>query len=256
MSDPNDGDGAGTVSQAGIYTALQGGADTYVDEREAAAIIRRAASNAAQLATENRAWVMRAVRYIVGHQGVRQILDLGCGKPQRTNVHQVAQAIDPEARVVYVDNDVPTTGRALLEAPGTIYHHADIADVEEVLAVAATHLDLCQPTALLLGSVMHVVPVDDPAGLIRRYVQALPSGSLLALSHVSNEGGATPAQQEVIRKAYAGRLWVRTFEAIHDLFGGLELVTPGLVDVWSWPHITEVGIPEGGLRVVGGIARI
>lgn len=252
----HDGNDA-TPSQAGIYAALQDDPETYVESRRLAEMIKRAAENGPQLAADNRAWVLRVTEHIARH-GISQIIDLGCGMPATPNVHDVAQAVDPAARVVYVDNDdqVLAHGRSVLEAAGTVYKHADIADVTDVMAAVRGHLDLAQPTAIILGSVLQLVRHDDPTALVAQYVSALAPGSLLAISHVASEGGVTPEQQDVINQAYAGHLTVRNFEGVYALFGGLVLVQPGLVDAHDWPEKDPRGREKTALRMLAGVAKV
>ncbi|GAB2832837.1 SAM-dependent methyltransferase [Actinocorallia aurea] len=256
---PDSEGGASGGRSAELYAALHGdAADTGSSSRRLAESIRRAAENGPRLAADNRAWVLRVTEYAAG-QGISQIIDLGCGLPAHPNVHEVAQAIDPKARVVYVDNDdaVLARGRTVLETDGTIYRHSDITRTAEVLEAVRGHLDLSRPAAIILGSVLHLVRTDDPGALVRAYAGALAPGSLLAVSHVASEGGVTPEQADVIREAYAGALTVRTFETVRALFGGLELVPPGLVDVHAWP--TADGRETGertALRVLAGVARL
>ena len=149
----------------------------------------------------NRAFLARVVRYLVSEAGVTQFLDLGTGLPSANNVHEVAQSIDPAARVVYVDNDpiVLVHARALLTGtPGTVaYIDADIRDVDAILDKAGDTLDLTRPVAVMLLMTLQFIPdEDDPFGLVRRFMDAVPSGSHLVISSPEAEDGARGEQAE------------------------------------------------------------
>jgi hypothetical protein len=173
--------------------------------------------------------------------GIRQFLDVGTGLPTAPNVHQVAQAAHPEARVVYVDNDpiVLTHARALLtgSAEGrTGYIDADARDPESIFDQAQKVLDLSQPVGLLLLSVIHFVKdEEDPYGLVRRYLDRLPSGSYLAMSHLTGEFDRPT--WKYISSQYDGTahtMVVRDQVAADGFFAGLDLVEPGVALVHRW----------------------
>ncbi len=193
---------------------------------------------------ENRAFLGRAVRYLAGEAGIRQFLDIGSGLPSAENVHEVAQAVAPRSRVVYVDNDpaVLTHARALLaSAPGgqAAYFRADLRDPEKILAspVVAGTLDLAKPVALMLVAVLHfLTDADDPAQVVATLLGALAPGSYLVASHVTPEhdpagvGGLVHTYRQAGIPAQA-----RTAREVATLtFGGLELVDPGVVLVSRW----------------------
>jgi hypothetical protein len=180
---------------ARVYDYMIGGKNNFAADRETAAQVLRHSPNAHTAARENRAFLGRAVRYLTAEAGIRQFLDIGTGLPTTGNVHQVAQAVTPSSRVVYVDNDplVLAHARALLTSSPegrTAYIQADLRDPKAILDDPATRdiLDLGQPVALMLVAVLHFMPDEyQPAALIATLVDALPSGSYVVASHATSE---------------------------------------------------------------------
>lgn len=248
-------------SPARVYAYLLGDrVNSYPVDQQAAEAVLTIAPEMRSLAAENRRFLRHAVQ-LACDDGVCQFLDLGTGMPTQDNVHEVAQRTDPAARVVYVDNDPTVTAhaRAILEDDDqTAYLAADLRDVTSVLEAPETRdlIDPAKPTAVLLVAVLHFVQdADDPAGLVRAYLNAMPPSSFLVLSHVTSTG-TDPRVQERIHSVYGktrNPLQLRTEKEILDLFGGLNLLEPGLVDVAQWPHPT--GDEPGPLRVIGAVAR-
>ena len=181
----------------------------------------------------NRQFLGRAVRFL-REAGIRQFIDIGSGLPHSPDVHEIAQADDPDARVVYVDNDpvVFLHAEALLAGNrATAVVRADLRDVDQVLSEAGELLDFTQPIGLLfVGCLHHIVDSDDPAGLVARYLAAVAPGSYLVISHVTNEHSPEKmrANSEVAESSGAV-LIPRGKDAIRRLFNGRELVDPGLV---------------------------
>ena len=236
-----------------MYDYLLGGKDNFAADREAIGALLKAVPNARTGARENRAFLGRAVRYLVAEAGVRQFLDIGSGLPTANNVHEVAQAIAPETRVAYVDNDpiVMAHARALLTSHPdgrTAYIHADLHDPDAILnhrSVRGT-LDFGQPIALVLMAVLHFFPAqDDPAGIVATLLAALPPGSYLVASHVTADyNDPTSAADGVQAVQRAGvPILTRTADEFADLaLAGLELVPPGLVPVSEWRPDAEHGL--------------
>ena len=228
---------------ARVYDFLLGGKDNFAADRAAAEQGMKANPNSRIPPRENRAFLRRAVAYLAREAGIRQFLDIGTGIPTSPNVHEVAQAITPEARIVYVDNDpiVLAHARALLTSGPTgrtAYIDADLRDVESILKSPelGRTLDLDQPVGLLLIAILHFIGDDgDPYGIVRRLVQALPPGSCLALSHLTGdyEPAAWAGVTEVFRKQGV-TMRVRSRAEIERFFTGLDLVEPGLVPVHRW----------------------
>jgi hypothetical protein len=244
----NDGGDASPIDtsvarQARIYDYLLGGKDNFAADREAAEQAIAAFPGLATWARRNRAFLARAVNYLVADAGVRQFLDIGTGLPTANNTHEVAQRIAPETRVVYVDNDpvVLIHAQSLLNsAPdgATAYIQADLRDPEAILARAAETLDLSRPVALMLLAILHVIPdADDPWAVVGRLTAALPSGSYLVISHPARD--IHPEQVAEMTKRFNQRLGSvvsagRTRDEVARFFTGLHLVEPGIVSTPRW----------------------
>jgi hypothetical protein len=252
---------------ARVYDYLLGGKDNFEADRAAAEAGLRANPNSRIPPRENRAFLGRVVRYLAGEAGVSQFLDIGTGIPTSPNVHEVAQQIDPRARIVYVDNDpiVLTQARALLTTGPqgrTAYIDADLRDIDAILGSADLQrtLDLSQPVGLLLIAVLHFIPdEDDPWALAARLLAALPSGSYLALSHLT--GDFDPAAWAGVVAVYRRSgvtMQVRRKPDIDRFFAGLDLIDPGVVSLPHWrPDPSDVGGPpsDAAVSVYGGVAR-
>jgi hypothetical protein len=215
---------------------------------------------------ENRRFLGRMVRYLAAEAGVRQFLDIGSGLPTTNNVHEIAQAVDPSSRVVYVDNDsmVLAHARALLaSAPEgrTAYIQADLRSPLDILRSPATQsvLDFTKPVALMLVAVLHFLQEEDkPEAVISALLDALPSGSYLAASHVTMEhdrvglGGGQRAYREAGISMNA-----RDADEFASLaFSGLQLVPPGVVLVSEWRPDSNAPRPTPAeVSIYGGVAR-
>lgn len=229
-------------SAARMYDYYLGGAHNFAVDREAAERAIAALPATVAGARTNRAFLQRAVRYLVETAGVRQFIDLGSGIPTAGNVHEIAQQIDPGARVVYVDIDAVavTHGLSVLEGnERTAFLHADLRQVSEVVQSPEVRrvIDFSQPVGLLMVAVLHFVPdADDLPGIIGRYRAALPEGSYLALSHMSMTG--QPREfLERFTNVYSNTpnpVILRSREDIEALFDGFELVEPGVVTLPLW----------------------
>ncbi len=227
---------------ARMYDYYLGGKDNFTADREAAEQALAVFPNARLVSQQNRAFMIRTARYLAGEVGIRQFLDIGTGIPTSPNLHEVAQTISPDARVVYADNDpiVLTHARALLTstpAGRTGYIEADLRDVDRILA--APHLratlDLDQPVALFLIAVLHFIPdTDDPYGIVRRLLDPLPAGSHLVLTHGTAD---VNPDAERLYAAYQQRgihLQSRTRAECEHFFDELDLVDPGVQIVHRW----------------------
>jgi hypothetical protein len=228
--------------QARIYDYLLGGKDNYAADRAAAEQALKIYPEWAFTARANRAFLGRVARYLTGEVGIRQFLDIGTGIPTAGNLHQVAQEIAPETRVVYVDYDpvVLAHARALLtsgEAGATEYIDADLRDTGTILDRAGKLLDFTKPVAVTLIALLHAIPdSDDPHAIVARLMDAVPSGSYLALSHIGPEFLSPDALAET--QNMSGRIqqritW-RSREQVARFFEGTDLVEPGLVRVEEW----------------------
>lgn len=249
-------------SIARVYDAMLGGKDNFAVDREVAERIRSVMPISRESAWEHREALARGVRYLVS-QGVDQFLDLGSGLPTAQNTHQVAQAAAPGARVVYVDNDpmVLAHGRALLAGDDhTEVVTADLRDPEDVLSRPEVRrlIDLDRPLGVLMvGVVHHLSDEEDPAGLVKRYVDALAPGSFLFLTHFRSKPPATDALERVfLNMLGSGRF--RTQEEIEALFGGLELVEPGVIEIPRWrpdAPVAERPDDDPGNMIAAGAGR-
>jgi SAM-dependent methyltransferase len=251
---------------ARMYDFFLGGKDNFTADREAAEHILRAAPFARVMARENRAFLGRAVRFLAGEAGIRQFLDIGTGLPTTSNVHEVAQAIEPASRVVYVDNDplVLTHARALLKsAPEgrTAYIHADLRAPDTIVSspVAQDVLDFTQPVALILAAVLHFVPDEDnPAEIISTLLGALAPGSYLVASHISGEHAAD-REAEAHRPYREAQIPLQSRDSgdfARLAFGDLDLVPPGAVLVSEWRRDSAGTAPSPSeVNFYGGVAR-
>lgn len=253
---------------ARMYDYLLGGKDHFAVDRETAEKVMQTVPTLRTAARENRAFLGRVVRFLVAEAGIRQFLDLGTGLPAANNVHEVAQAIAPESRVVYTDYDpiVLAHARALLtSAPEgrTAYIEADLRDPEKILTnpVVRETLDFTRPIALMLVGVLHFVPDEDnPAAIVATLLDALPAGSYVAASHGTGEFSPEQASQGVRAYREGGvSLQVRTADEFADLvFTGLvlEMIDPGLVLVSEWrPESDDPRPLPAEVASNGGVAR-
>ncbi|HEY0718992.1 MAG TPA: SAM-dependent methyltransferase, partial [Streptosporangiaceae bacterium] len=187
-----------------------------------------------------RAFLGRAVRYLVGQQGVRQFVDIGAGLPTVGNVHEVAQEADPGTRVVYVDNDpvVLAHGRHLLHGvSGTAIIEHDLRRPEDILADPDLRalIDLDAPVAALLVAILHFIPdSDDPAAVIRKLMEPLPPGSHLVISHGTADAVPGVNDAAAIYRQSTSSAHVRSRDQLQRLIKGLELVEPGIVWLPEW----------------------
>ncbi|SEB37740.1 S-adenosyl methyltransferase [Amycolatopsis tolypomycina] len=256
------------ASIARVYDAFLLGKDNYEIDREVLHKVQKAAPEAQDLAFENRGFLIRACRFLASQTGITQFLDCGSGLPTAENTHQVVQRINPEIKVVYVDNDpvVLAHGRALLEEnENTHFVAEDIFEPQRILEHEAVrqHIDFSQPVAFLqLGTLHHYNgPHERPAEIMKEYVDALPSGSFVAISHFfdpEDEDSATARKMEdFFLHSPMGSGTFRTQKEIEDLFAGLEMVPPGVVRCADWwpdgPRLKELNVAQR--TIAGGIGR-
>ena len=239
--------------QARMYDHLLGGKDNYAADRAAVEAQLKIFPDLAFSARANRAFLGRAVRYLAADAGVRQFLDIGTGIPTAGNTHQVAQEIAPESRVVYVDYDpvVLAHARALLtsnEAGATEYIDADLRDTPAILTQAAELLDFSKPVAVTLIAILHAIPdSDDPHAIVASLMDAVPSGSYLALSHLGPEffdPDTLREAQDVSGRRIQQQMTWRDREQVARFFTGTDLVEPGLVRVEEWRPEPGPGGPD------------
>ena len=247
-------------SAARIYDYLLGGSHNFAIDREAAHRAMQVRSDLAVQAQANRAFLYRAVRYLVA-AGVRQFIDIGSGVPTVGNVHEVAQRADPRARVAYVDIDPVAVAhsRAILTGnPQATVVQEDLRNPRAILEhpEVAELLDLDQPVGLLLIAILHAIPdTDDPFGVVGQLRDALAPGSHLAISHGTIDSMPEAGQQMIqvsIRAGYP--LALRSRAEVERFFTGFGLVEPGLVwaPLWRPEHPDDVDdAPERASNYVG-----
>jgi O-methyltransferase involved in polyketide biosynthesis len=247
---------------ARVYDYWLGGKDNFKADRDAAAEAIKIFPKTVESARSCRAFLARVVAYLTAEAGIRQFLDLGSGLPSAQNVHEVAQAIAPESRVVYVDHDpvVMLHARALLRSSpkgATGYIQADLREPDAILAKAAETLDFRQPVAVLLLAVLHLVTdAQDPAGIIAAVMGAAAPGSYLAIGHHTDdlypELRAFAARMSELNPDLPATL--RGRQQVRDLFAGLDLVKPGVVQISRWRPESD---REAGAAAAlwGGVAR-
>jgi hypothetical protein len=257
-------------SIARVYDVFLGGKDNFAVDREVAAAVNQIHPNGGVMAGVNRGLLGRVVRHLTRDVGIRQFLDLGSGLPTRGNVHQIAQSVDPDTRVVYVDIDpmVLAHGRALLaDNQTTTVILADIRRPDEILdhGQVKKFIDFNQPVGLLAFAILHhFTDEEDPAGVAATLRDAVPSGSYLGLSHFFNPGDENPEaarEAETVEKTFTEKLGTgrfRTRAEIMSYFGDWELIEPGLVLSGDWRPDSDTPAVERTLTYntfAAGVAR-
>jgi hypothetical protein len=245
---------ASVAHSARVYDYLLGGQDHFAADRTAGDQMIAALPNVVTGSRMNRAFLARAVRFLVAECGIRQFLDIGTGIPSAGNTHEVAQEIAPQTRVVYADNDpiVLSPARALLTstvAGSVAYLDADLRHTDVILRTAARTLDFQQPIALMMLMVLHMIPdADEPHQIVARFVDALPNGSYRALSHppsdILPEGVAQVQQRLNAHLGPGASMTARSHDEVARFFDGMDLVPPGLVQVHQWRPDGDID-PQG-----------
>ena len=226
---------------ARVYDYLLGGKDNFAADRDAAERAIALLPEVVGVVKANRAFLVRAVRYLAREAGMRQFLDIGPGIPAAGSTHEVAQAIAPTSRVVYADND-PTVilhARALLRsAPeGAIaILEADLRDTDKILAAAQETLDFSRPVAVVLGAVLHFIDGQAAYDITTSLMAATVPGSYLAISHVASDIAPKtfgPVLEQANRLV-AEKTYARSHDEVARFFAGLELVEPGVAAQCEW----------------------
>jgi S-adenosyl methyltransferase len=249
-----------TPAIARVYDYYLGGKDNFAIDREAAEGLLAQVSELRDYAVGNRAFLTRAVRFLA-RQGIRQFIDLGTGIPTSPNVHEVAQEVDPNARVVYVDNDpmVSMHSEALMATNAvTSLIWGDLRDVDGILRDAERLLDFGEPVAIMfVATLHHIEDEDDPAGIVARYLKAAVRGSYLVISHFTGDFNAAKADFVAAgARANDDVVRPRSHDEILRLFNGRELIEPGLVQVPWWRPDAMVGPTAGRVWAYGGVAKV
>ena len=248
---------------ARVWNVFLNGKDNFDSDRQLAAKIIEAFPDILPIARESRRFLSRAVAYLAGEEGIGQFLDIGTGLPTADNTHEVAQRVNPAARVAYVDNDplVLAHARALLTtgpAGRTDYIDADVRDPDAILRAAATTLDFARPVGLMmLGILGNVEDHDEARSIVDRLVAALVPGSFLVVNdgtNVVNPAARNKATR--LSKEHGAPYIARHPDQIAAYFTGLDLVEPGIVSTSRWrPDDTTDGEPAL-VDVYSGVARV
>lgn len=239
---------------ARMYDYFLGGKDHYAVDREAAERVLTVFPNMRTAVQANRAFMRRSTRALA-ERGLRQWLDVGTGIPTSPNLHEVAQSVAPDARVVYVDKDpvVLAHSRALMTSTPegrTAYIHGDVHAPDAILAAPqlASTLDLDRPVVLSMVALLHFVPdIREAQDIINRLFKPLPSGSALVLSHATAEldPEGAPKVQEIYNQV-GTTLQLRTRAEFATFFDGLDILDPGITTAHRWqPDLTDASYPAG-----------
>ncbi|GAA5113644.1 SAM-dependent methyltransferase [Pseudonocardia adelaidensis] len=257
----------GRAHGARIYDYVLGGKDNYARDRAAAEAAMSTFPTLQISMRSNRAFMHRVGRFLAAERGIRQFLDIGTGIPTSPNLHEVVQAVAPSARIVYTDNDpiVLAHARALMKSTPegrTTYVQSDLREPDAILAapqLTAT-LDLTEPVGLLAIAVVHFIDDEDEAHrVVRRLLDAVPSGSYFAMSTAT--GDFDPAGTATVERAYRERgevLKHRTKAQVERFFDGWELLEPGVVQVHKWrpdDFATALVKNDSDVALLGGVAR-
>ncbi|MFJ8042690.1 SAM-dependent methyltransferase [Kitasatospora sp. NPDC096147] len=250
---------------ARMYDYYLGGKDNFPADREAAEKVLALGPLVRISAQANRAFLQRAVRELASEHGIRQFLDIGTGIPTAGNTHEIAQQVHPDAKVAYLDNDpiVLVHSRALLAAAGTgnaTVVQADLRDPAAILDDPDVRkvIDFDQPVGLLLFAVLHFIDdSDDPKGIVRTLLDALPSGSFLAVSHATGDFSAPDqaAKGPAVYRAASAQLTMRSREQVLGFFDGLELLEPGVVTAPNWRPDEAPQATDAETAIWAGVAR-
>jgi hypothetical protein len=248
-------------SPARMWNYWVGGKDHFAADRAAGDMVIEAMPLLPEIARSVRAFLGCVVKSLAGDYGVRQFLDLGTGLPTANNTHEVAQRMAADSRIVYADYDpsVLAHARALLNSSPegrTDYIQADIRDPDAILDAAARTLDFSKPVAILLIAVLHFIgDDDDPYGIVKKLLDAVPAGSFLVIVHAPSDLHPEEMAEQVRRYNASGaeQMRPRSREEILRFFDGLELLDPGVTTLSAW-------LPSGpaslaGDKAVAGIAR-
>jgi hypothetical protein len=247
---------------ARIYDYLLGGKDNFEADRAAAGAIVEASPSLPISMRANRQYMARVAHYLAAERGIRQFLDIGTGLPTSPNLHEVVQAVAPESRVVYVDNDpiVLVHARALLTTePGgaTAYIDADLRDTSTILSAddLTKTLDFTRPVSVSLIAVLQFITDEDDAHrIIDELMAPLPVGSTLAISTVTAHNPQAVAGAAAYRaRGIAAK--ARTDDEVTSLFRGLDLVEPGVTLVHRWrPDPEQAEVEDAHVQMSGGVA--
>jgi hypothetical protein len=227
---------------ARLHDFWLGGKDNFAADRAAGADALEVYPDIASSARATRGFLVRAVRDLAAQEGVRQFLDIGAGLPAAgtANTHEVALAVSPQCRVLYMDND-PAVGNHIIarltnDIDGCGYAEADLRQPEQLLAAAAQKLDFTQPVAVMLVAVLHLISdAEDPWGIVARLMAEMPAGSYLILCHPAiDQYARAPEAMARLNRAMEQQRTLRAYGEVERFFAGLRLLPPGLVRPSQW----------------------
>ena len=244
-------------NMARVYNYWLGGKDNFPADRAEADLLLGIYPPLRDLVRENRAFVTRAVAWAAG-QGISQFLDLGAGLPASPAVHQAARAVQPAARVAYVDNDpvVLAHARALLAGEGVTAVAADLRDPAAVLADKELRavIDPAQPAGVILGAVLHFLDAGTARTVAGGYAELIAPGSYLIISVARNDDEMLGKR---LTQQYTAATWYNhSAEDVTSFFAGLELAGPGVTEAQTWrAWLTEPRLCRRDGHVLAGVAR-
>jgi S-adenosyl methyltransferase len=248
---------------ARIWNYWVGGTDHFAADRALAEQFGQVVPQMPLIAGLTRRFIASTVSTLAA-DGIRQFLDIGTGLPTADNTHEVAQRLAPDSRIVYVDNDpvVLAHARSLLTSSPdgkTAYLDADLRDPAKILAQAAETLDFSRPVAVLLIAVLHFIPDSaDPYRIVTTLMDAVPSGSYLAVLHAASDVGSDnmPEAERRYNEQASAQFSTRDREHVSRFFDGLKLTGPGLVNLSRWSHRTAGdGTAQADVAAYCGLAR-
>jgi len=245
---------------ARVWNYWLGGKDNFAVDRAVGDQVSAVFPEIVEAARYARAFLRQAVTYLAGEAGIRQFLDIGTGLPTADNTHEVAQRVAPQARIVYVDNDplVLVHARALLTSSSqgaTDYLEADARDPDMILQGAARTLDFTQPVAvMLLGILGNVADTDEAHSIVKRLLDAIPSGSYLVVNDGTKTSDVHAKAERAAREA-GHQYTLRSPEQIAAFFDGVALVEPGVVPTPTWRPDPGPSSAPADLAVFCGVGR-
>jgi len=253
----------GIAHPARVYDYWLGGSNNFAADRAAAEAVIAARPSIVRDIRANRDFLLRAVTYLAAEAGLRQLIDIGMGIPSSPNVHEVAQSIAPDARVVYVDNDplvLAYAGTLLTSTPegATAYIDADMRLTETMLRDAGKTLDFSKPVGVLLVGVLHLIGDDeDPYGIVERLMATMAPGSYLVITHPALDVNAEAASEGARRynNSVATAQTRRSFVQVTPFFHGLEMIEPGVVQVHRWHPAPGSEVASYEVSAWAGVGR-
>ncbi|WP_067665060.1 SAM-dependent methyltransferase [Nocardia miyunensis] len=235
-------------SKARIYDYFLGGKDNYPSDRAAAAQVEKVFPNIRRAARENRDFMVKATKFIAGERGIRRFLDLGTGIPTAPNLHQVVREIQPDSRILYVDNDpvVLAHSRALGELDDTAeglvgFVDIDLADVDRLIESDEFRNLLDEPVGVSCFGILHFFPDPVPYTIVDKIMAAVPAGSYLSITHATPDLNPALAEVGEVYRNNKMDAFPRTYAEISHFFRDLDLIDPGVVVSRLWP--TSAGSP-------------